>query len=85
LAKFRKDRFFIFPVAATVKEARATADKTLIIIGPVNDFYVSSSGIHHLDSSIALLTARSWYLFASSPAFLEIVTALSAGKMQLLL
>jgi hypothetical protein len=61
-------------VASTVEEARATAYEALIVLGPFNDFYVSSSSIHDLDSSIALLTARSWYVVALSPAVPEIAT-----------
>jgi len=73
LAKFSKNGLLIIPMASTIKKARATADEALIFFGPFNYFYISISGIHDLDSSIALLTARSWYFFASSPAFPEIV------------
>lgn len=55
-ALLSEDRFFIVPVASTVKEAGATADEALIGIRPFDNFYVSRGCIHNLDSSIALLT-----------------------------
>jgi hypothetical protein len=61
-------------MATSMNQARAAANEAVIFLRPFDDFYVSSSSIHDLDSSIAFVTARSWYFFASSPDLPEIVT-----------
>jgi hypothetical protein len=74
LTQFRENRFLVISMATTVNEPRATADETIVFFGPFNKFHISRRSVHDLDSSIALLTARSWYVFASSPALPDSVT-----------
>ena len=59
LAELSKNRFFIVPVATTEKQAGTTSDEALILVGPFNYLHISTSSIHNLASSIALVAARS--------------------------
>jgi hypothetical protein len=57
--KFGVHLRFIVAVAAGSDDSRTLADKALIFVRPLDDFYVSSAFVHDRDSSMAFLTARS--------------------------
>ena len=72
--KFDKHGLFVLAVASTVKQSRTTPHKTAVFFRPFDNLDVPCGLIHDLDSSIARLTARCWYYFASSPGLPESVT-----------
>ena len=76
LTKLGKHCLFIITVATAVEQPRATADKATVLFRPFDNFHISAGLIHDPDSSIARLTARSWYCLASSLGFPEIATGL---------
>lgn len=52
-AEFREDGLFIGAVAASVEEAGATSNETLILLGPFDNFDVPGGIVHGLASSMA--------------------------------
>jgi hypothetical protein len=59
LTKLGKHGLLVIAMAAAIKQSGTATDKAMVFIGPFDNFDVSGRHIHDLDSSIALLTARS--------------------------
>jgi hypothetical protein len=52
LAQLGENRLGILPVAATVEQLRATADKTMVLVRPLHQLDVLVALVHCSDSSI---------------------------------
>src|ERR1700694_1079317 len=59
-AQFVEDDFLVVPVTATVDQPGRTADVAVVLVGPLNNLYVSRTVFHFSDSWIASCTARTW-------------------------
>ena len=49
---------FVIAVAAAKNEPRGATDVALVLLGPFDDFHVSGTVLHVLESSMARFTAR---------------------------
>ena len=67
LVEFLEDLPLIAPVASTVYQAWSAAYIALVVLVPLNYLDVPGAVLHSLDSSMAALTVRTWYVFASLP------------------
>ena len=77
LAQFSEHGLLIIAMTPTVEQSRATADKTLVFVRPLNNLHVLITCAHCGASRMAGLTAFSWYAFASPPSGPASVTGLT--------
>jgi len=59
-AQLSIDFGFVIAMAARANNAGALADETVILIRPFDNLDVSRAFVHDFDSSIFLVTSRSW-------------------------